>query len=616
MTRLFIFMLLLLSSAAVSAQRDSIGKLLDIGNNEDYEGFEILDSQLAVKRLFIAGETYSYAAINSKLEFKLLRYMNYKSGLRNFLVETSPARADLINQFINSDDSTVEVLLQSVSKVINMRLYKNLKRLNLRLPDSLKIRVYGVDVERSHSLPVVKMSQYLNREDIPDELRVSVEAVKGAAKYIITKGLQEYTRERDGIEGDYNDYFYSHSSFSVRKSMEEFAKNYDSLSEKYKSWLGDDFVGFDRAVGWLLEYKQFRNLSMTAMEYTWREELIFNRVNNLLEEMPEEKFFGQFGLCRAMFNKIPSGCGINQFSGLVYKLRNYRESLAKDVVAIGLLNSEELDKSSKSMNKLYPPHVNDLNYLFSKIPRDEVAIADLERFFGLKTISGEFDFVVLNNGYKLTGDVDDDPDTAHENTEKKWYSDSRFDKIYLGANRVVPVWNLNPVNRQLKSAGLDTINNIRFYGGELGMAIERTLVSFYGYKGFSDNPLYSSWMAGFCAGAGVIYKRFIKAGFMTSWTYIQNRITEKSVSGTGTYFSEFVAPKVYVNPALAVSVSADIYLDFSPFYIYLSGGYLGDISRKSWLLNGRTTGANGGLSASGYYTNVGLGVSLPIRWME
>lgn len=622
MVRIFIFTIALLCNSLLYSQRDSIGKVLDIGNNEDYEGYEMLDSFLLSKDLFISGEDYDYSAFNSKLEFKLLRYMNYRVGLRNYLVETSPARADLINQYISSGDSVVEKLLQSVSKVKYMRLYKNLKRLNSRLPDSLKIRVYGVDVERSNALPVVKMSQYLPEDSIPDELRISVEAIEGAAKYIITKGLEEYDREKKGDLTDYDNYFYKPSAFSVSLSMTEFLKSYDSLQTGFRNWLGADFEKFDRAVGWLKEFREYNNLNMTAMEYTWREELMFNRVNDLLAEMPGEKFYGQFGLCRAPFSRVDQGCGINKFSGLAHKLKTYPESLGKDLVTIGIFYNDEMLMDEEKRDVQHNLYINDLTRLFENIEDDEAAIADLSAFKNLDTIQKDFNVAILNNGYKLLDDEDIETDSTidsdNEISDDTWWIDYRNSRVFLGAHMFSPGLKMKGLNNQLRLAGRDTVGKVTFAGAELAIATDNAVGSVFFYNGYSanDNHNYSSVNVGIKGGNCFAFKRIVKAGFFTTLSYVQHKITEQSGSDEKTYFMDYQAPRVYKNPAMMVGFSADVYLDLAPFYLYCSGGWQWDGSNNIWRSNGHYTGSRGALSNTAWFTNAGIGLSVPLRWID
>jgi hypothetical protein len=191
---------------SLSFAQQRIGAGVDIGNNTTYTGMELLDSMVKQSQLIIMGEDYSYAGFNAKIEFKMLKYLNQSAGLNQYILEASPSKADLVNQYVLSGDSAVETLLKSVSSVKYMRLYKNIKKLNAKLPDSLKVHVYGVDVERNNALPLVRMSQTLpdgmNEGDVPQNLRIHVEAIQGAAKYIIAEGLKDFEREKEGRQSD------------------------------------------------------------------------------------------------------------------------------------------------------------------------------------------------------------------------------------------------------------------------------------------------------------------------------------------------------------------------------------------------------------------------------
>jgi hypothetical protein len=83
----------------------------------------------------------------------------------------------------------------------------------------------------------------------------------------------------------------------------------------------------------------------------------------------------------------------------------------------------------------------------------------------------------------------------------------------------------------------------------------------------SKNGVFQTSLLGLKGGGCFVFNRFIKASMFTNMTYIQSKIIDHSNSNPQSFFVEYVPPKIYTNPAFTLGFSADIYIDFSPFYI-------------------------------------------------
>lgn len=605
------------------AQVGGIGKPIDIGNNSKFEGFETIDSLVMGKKLIVVGEDYSYAGFNAKFEFKMLKYLNQRFGLKNYILETSPAKADLVNQYISEGDSSVEKLLQSVSSVKYMRMYKNLKKLNSKLPDSLKIQVYGVDVERTNALPLVRMAQALPEDDtdgnMPDNLRLHVESVKGAAKYIIKKGLEDYEREQGGTDSEYEDYFYTPSAFSVRESINEFMKHYDSLRRDFETWLGPKFTDFDNAVNWLKEFKTYNGLKMTAFEYSWREDLMYRRFNSIVSEHPDaSQFYVQLGLCRACNGIVSTGCGLDKFSGVLYRLKNLEDSKVKSIVNIGIFYNREFESPDMYMDKQHKLYQEDLELMFDEVDEKNAAFADFSKIADLKLIQKDFDGALLNNGFTLAAEDDDVSDSTSISFDDIYTGELDNSAVYLGYFRFFPGAKLSSLNEQMNLAGLEAISSIQMQGGELSFAdqdLRQTARCYYGQTVDASHN-YSGFMIGTESGGAILMKRAIKWSFVSSFNYFSHTITDYSNSNSGTFFTDYTPPKVYKNNSFTLGFGSNLILDLSPFYVFGQAGYLADLGKSQWKLNNQYTGKMGSLSNSGWYYGYGFGISIPARWFE
>ncbi len=196
----------------------------------------------------------------------------------------------------------------------------------------------------------------------------------------------------------------------------------------------------------------------------------------------------------------------------------------------------------------------------------------------------------------------------------KDYNNSR---IYLGYNTSFPLISVKGLNEQLVLGGLNPVKNISFVGGDICAASEdRSFGRFFAGNLVSSSSNYSGMMAGIEGGSAFIFTKFVKFGVVSGFKYIRHTITEYSSSTTTTFFPEYVAPKVYKNPATVFNFGANLYLDFAPFYVFAHGGRDFDWGKSGWKFDGKSTGDLGGLSNTGWYYGYGFGLAIPFKWVD
>lgn len=612
--------LLLIYSGLLNGQNRGIGQKISIANDDDFSGFQVLDSGVNGKQLIIAGEVSQYPGFNSKLEFKLLKYLNQKQHVRNYLLEIGQAKAYLVNQYINTTDTGVERLLKSVTTLKYMKLYKSLRKLNKSLPDSMKIRVFGVDKEMYSGLPLVRVAQLMPEDSIPDELRIPVEALEGAAKFIISKGLESYEREKKGI-ADY-DYFYNPSTFSVRESLDEFLKVYDSLVPQFKEWLGPKFNEVQEAVGWMKENKEWQKYSYSAMQFGLREEHIFNRINDLIKAMPGEKFFGQFELCRVSYSVLPKGCDFYDFSGVVNKLVHNPASQCKSLVNIGIFYKQILDGSDYSWDKdnaeaVHGMFSDTLLKWFDSVPSKSAAFVKFSNNKNADSaLSANYSIALLNNEYPVEEDagsadsVESETGNVSSKDDNSWYGSYEKARIYLGAEGFMPFVKLDKINEALVSSGFNKIGSLASAGVSIsGASADNTMFHLYYGEGRIGNQ-YRNYRIQCDFGGNFLYTKHVKWSFLYGIGYTKHRLQLSPGNTNQTFFTDYKSPVVLTNPALITGFSSMFVVEMGPFYIFANGGRQWDEGDKRWKLNGKYTGSDGNLSNTAWYVSVGVGFAI------
>jgi len=115
------------------------------------EAFELFDEAFYQNQIFLLGESHGSAA-PQELDFALLKHLNAKTGLRNYIAEIDPSQAYYFNTYLQTgDEQNLRVAFQpwiNSAQWGNTGFYNKIKRiraLNASLPDSAKIRFIGID---------------------------------------------------------------------------------------------------------------------------------------------------------------------------------------------------------------------------------------------------------------------------------------------------------------------------------------------------------------------------------------------------------------------------------------------------------------------------------------
>lgn len=583
---------------------------LDIANNDNYNGFSPLDSAMKQSRILIVGENRDYASFNSRLEFKALKYLNQRFGIRNYLLAMAPSKAFLVDRYVNSDDSAMETLLKSVSTPRYMKLYRNLKRLNKKRPDSLRIRVFGIDVERSSSLPAVRIAGILPENNIPDRLRIGVESIRGAARYIIEEGLKEYERQLENKE----EFYFEPRQFSVRQSVEEFMHYYDSLEGEFRAWLGADFIKLAAVMKGLEEYRQYQNWRETAFEDVWREDRIYQNVVALMDSLKGEKFFTVYGRCHLAYQELNGPCGLYGFSSLARRLRLTRNAQYQPVsLAVFYTSDNRLDED---MSDEPASMKEEVKALAESAPGRSAVIIPLSGAADAPLLRANYDFVLLENGYPLVADADSAGAGFEEAIPDLPVRSVSNTRLYFGGAYVQPYIDFSAMNAVLATRGLEQVSDLYAVDWQAGVLTAENVYTRWSYgTSTSGSGIYRSsrWMSS--AGANVLNaesRSKLVFGYHLGWH--RHRIVRPSGNTSATPLKDLETPQTFYNPATMLGLFSMAKIDFRFIYLFAEAGYLRDVSNSRWRYGGRFTGDVGRLKSHQLYWMLGAGLSVPLTF--
>src|SRR5690606_35468034 len=154
---------------------------LDIEKNDDFSSFQILDSAAKDKMVFFTGENHNFRTSNYKLQLKMLKYLYKNFGVNHLFLEFGISRGWLVNNYVQTGDSSLYTILKKYSYDEYTMLYKELMLFNKTLPADKKIMIHGIDIERSYSTPIKVLSMLLPDRKAPKSIELNIEALKSLA---------------------------------------------------------------------------------------------------------------------------------------------------------------------------------------------------------------------------------------------------------------------------------------------------------------------------------------------------------------------------------------------------------------------------------------------------
>ena len=553
-------------------------KVFNLEENDNFSGFELLDHSLPGKRVIMTGENHSYTQFNSRLEVKILRYLNKNAGFKNFVLELGPARANFVNRFINNSDTISEKYLKATTSKNYMELFNSLKSLNLSLPDSMRIKVYGIDVERFNDLPMMRLSELLPKENIPSRIRTGVDAVHSASAWLLASGLRNTDESGISMWATAGE-----QPFRIQQSIKRFIRYYNSLKPDFDNWLGSKASSVNEAVGWLKENVLWNALDNQSTQYVWREENIYLNATKLLSSMPAEKFFGQFGRCHTAYSQQNGNCGWYGFNSVIRRLKTRYFRNDSSVLSIGIFYNGLYDQPFKG-----DAESNEIEALKKKAFNRELNIFDMsDSETELPLLQSMFSYILFNSNYPLgrTDSVIKKSDTVL----RVKYAAAGSVSYFFGAS--TGIFNRDVLSRHLNENGIGTlsleINSMWRFGsifqeGRGYFSMEGSLIG----KRLLANVdtakyRYGCGQAQFEAGAQLIGKKHFQLLFGAGAFWGREMLTREKVAGIFSYNPSNSLSMV--NHAAGLLLGSKLLVTIGPsFGIGVGAQYQRDFSQNKW----------------------------------
>ena len=247
---------------------------ISINNEDDFSGMKIMNDDLKNAKVILTGEMHAIDK-NSKLELKIIKYLQKEIGLKYILDEAGYSNTYFINQYLETGDE--EILKKSFSYVKgtvghnqdSYDFYKDLYGFNKNLKDEDKLSVIGIDIEHNAS------SSYNYLLDVIEKYNISNDKLN-----LLLSTLKKILSGDNQID-------------NLQKQIQLVLSDINSNYKHYESILGKDLFGFK------LVLENINTKIETDLDRTnnsdIRENQIYKNFKSIDSVLDDAKYFGQFG---------------------------------------------------------------------------------------------------------------------------------------------------------------------------------------------------------------------------------------------------------------------------------------------------------------------------------
>ncbi len=436
------------------------------------QAVKLMSERAKKARIVLAGENHRYVKFNSRSEFRWMKMLYENAGYRNYILELSPTRAVFLERYICKGDTIAKKIIQSTASARFMVLFDSLAAWQMSLPESERIKIYGLDVERFADMTVMWLNDIATRREemlsdkknnlkgVPASIEVGVRAINHLGSNYYYGGQRDYQESLEDFNSelekndtslnvssvvkvdttavkmepvpislstikrldDWRRLDFSRISFNEDPSIVELYKYIDSNKSEFKAWLGPMWPEFSDAFARLREVYEWERRDDQAQQYQWREETMYRNMVNLLEKYPNSKFFGQFGRCHVGLSKQQQDCGWFEYNSILARLRTRYFKNDSSLMNIGIFykeNEDDVDDISSS-DLLHNEKIrNEVTTLYENT-EENTMVYNLEELGDYKSeLRKKFNFVVIiGREQGEDDDIDYSNDSDTEDSEK------------------------------------------------------------------------------------------------------------------------------------------------------------------------------------------------------
>lgn len=245
-----------------------------VNNGNISNNFKILDSDINKNDIILTGEEHAIKG-NYELKLSLLKYLNQKYNIRYLLDEIGYSSSCFINQYLESGDETkLKLVFNNLDGTAyynkdNYNFWIKLRKYNISVPESKRIKVIGIDVEHQMNTACEYLNYLLSASTPPQKIQSSIDRYKNASKIY---NLAEFTKAINNLQND------------IKVN-----------SNTYSEYLGNNYFDFNMIVDNIVNSINACASNRANFDEI-RESSIYSNFKRIYLHLPVEKYFGQFGM--------------------------------------------------------------------------------------------------------------------------------------------------------------------------------------------------------------------------------------------------------------------------------------------------------------------------------
>ena len=271
-------------------------------------------------KMFIIGE-YHYREENADMFLNVFRNLYKYANVRLIFMEAGYAHGLLTEHYLKTGNYRSLQMISEDGQFDEMH-YRKLKDFYDILPADDKFNVVGVDLDTWEVSEHFKYTVEILFVDtvIPDEL--------------------------DQMIDDFHDISQARDVEDMEDSFKKIYFDWKSDKENYKLLLADNYLSYSTLMKRMkrsLRFDYFNyNYETDSVEQTRRETFMYRNVSKVVEQYPDCKYFGQFGLAHIGLSRFLIFKEEDSFESYIAKLNNREKSPLKDeVCSIAILYFDE-----------------------------------------------------------------------------------------------------------------------------------------------------------------------------------------------------------------------------------------------------------------------------------
>lgn len=572
------------------------------------EGPDVLDelgNDLKQFKVFITGENHSYTKSNAKLWLRMIKYLHQNAGVRNIMFEYGYSYGYLVNQYLNSTDTTLFNSIDEFAYEPYSEAIRELKAYNDSLPDDKKLYFCALDIDRG-VYPMVKMLAYLIPEDkVPhDSIYVHTQSILSLTSYNDFK-LDRTNRFDDNRGSGFN--------FKSSATLDLVQQNFLAHEEKYKEFLGENFEEFKKVIkdNYTIRKKWIEYESTGAIqEYIYRENFMHQR---FLEEQAKREgaWFGQFGRCHATQSIQTDGnsCEWFEFNSLADRIKNTPgDAFVDQIMSVAILY-----KSDRRTSPTQDTIERYFDRYFDDMEANSIAVLDLSKDSILQQRFGQdFNLFFLNTFNSQVPSIfsnDTDDDEEGEVTLTLGYGQWNYNLDALNTAIFSASVGFNEVFSSPSVIDFTVLGDIEGIqsGTSFGVVLPQKL---------PGNLPGRTQLNGFYVKEVFYYDLLQKMDFIRLMPgigagYARYKITFRETNGGGVaagYLGD-LKNTVYTNPAFTLDAGGILDFNVGPVTVGYQYGYNFDVSDSEWRTNNEISANSPATDLTGWYSTIRLGVN-------